>query len=379
MRHVALLIPTLDRIGGAERQVMLLARGLHARGWRVSVVALSGNGGAVAAELSSAGIAFTSLDMRKGLADPRGWLRLHRWLRSEQPEILHAHLPHAAWMARWSRLAAPVRVLVDTIHTSATGTIGRRIGYRWSAWLPDRVTAVGESVREAWVGARMVAASRCVVIANGVDTDAFHPDCELRATRRRELGLRDQFLWFAAGRLDPVKDYATMLRAFAQTPANARLVIAGTGPLEDELRKLATALEIENRVRFLGFEPDVRTWMQAADGFLLSSRWEGLPMGLIEAGACGLPAVATDVPGTREVIVDAETGWLVPAADPAALAAKMTALMQASPEDRRAMGDCARQRVVERFSLSSVLDRWEALYRDLLERNPRPRHRARSR
>jgi len=379
MSHVALLIPTLDRIGGAERQVILLARGLHARGWRVSVIALSGTGGAAAAELSSHGITFASLEMRKGLADPRGWLRLHRWLHREQPEILHAHLPHAAWLARWSRLAAPVRVLVDTIHTSSTGTLGRRIGYRLSAWVPDRVTAVGEAVREAWLAARMVSANQCVLIPNGVDTDAFHPDANARRTRRRELGLSNEFLWFAAGRLDPVKDYSTKLRAFAQTSANARLVIAGTGPLEDELRKLASTLAIEDRVRFLGFEPDVRTWMQAADAFVLSSRWEGLPMGLIEAGACGLPVVATDVPGTREVIVDAETGWLVLAADPAALAAKMSTLMQATPEARRAMGSLARQRVIERYSLNSILDRWEALYGELLERNSRPMRWARSR
>jgi len=80
LNHVALLIPGLDRIGGAERQLMLLAKGLRGRGWRVSVVALSGTGGDAAAELAGAGIAFLSLEMRKGLADPRGWLRFHRWL-----------------------------------------------------------------------------------------------------------------------------------------------------------------------------------------------------------------------------------------------------------------------------------------------------------
>jgi len=98
MSHVALIVPGLDRIGGAERQVILLAGGLVKRGWRVSVVALSGTGGNAAAELVSAGVDFLSLEMRKGLADPRGWIRFHRWLKQEQPDVVHAHLPHVRQM-----------------------------------------------------------------------------------------------------------------------------------------------------------------------------------------------------------------------------------------------------------------------------------------
>jgi glycosyltransferase involved in cell wall biosynthesis len=373
VNHAGLIIPTLDRIGGAERQVMLLAAGLRARGWRVSVITLSGAGGAAAAELTCAGVEFLSLEMCKGLADPRGWFRFNRWLRRERPDIVHAHLPHAAWLARWSRLAAPVSVLVDTIHTSATGTIGRRAGYLLSRWLPDRVTAVSAGVRDAWIAAGMTSSEQCIVISNGVDTGVWLPDEAVRVARRSELGLGHEFLWFAAGRLEPVKDYATMLRAFAQTPRRGRLVIAGSGPLQAELHRLASALEIADRVRFLGFEPAVRQWMQTADAFLLSSLWEGLPMGPIEAAACGLPAVATDVPGTGEVIVDGQTGFLAPAGDPGSLAARMRALMQLFPEERKAMGDRARRRANELFSLSAVLDRWEQLYRELLDRNPYPR------
>lgn len=374
MSHVALLIPTLDRIGGAERQLILLAYGLRSRGWRVSVITLSGAGGDVAVDLASAGILFLTLEMRKGLADPRGWIRLNRWLRRGKPEIVHAHLPHAAWMARWSRLAAPVRVAIDTIHSSSTGTLGRRVGYRWSRWLPDRVTAVGEAVRQAHLDAGMVSPRQIAVIPNGVDTQLWKPDAGSRAARRREMGLTDEFLWLAVGRLEPVKDYPTMLRAFAQAPGSSLLIVAGSGPQESELRSLSVALGIARRVRFLGFEPDVRAWMQAADGFLLTSLLEGLPMGLIEAGASALPAVATDVAGTGEVIADGQTGWLAPARSSSAVAEKMTILVNAAAEERRAMGERARQRVVGHYSLDAVLDRWETLYDELLALNPAPRH-----
>ncbi len=192
-------------------------------------------------------------------------------------------------------------------------------------------------------------------------------------TLRNELNLEDKFLWFTAGRLDAVKDYPALLRAMVKVPESARLVIAGSGPLEGELLRLSTLLGLERRVRFIGFDRDVLRWMQTADGFVLSSRWEGLPMGLLEAAACALPAVATDVPGTREVIVDGETGWLSPGRrcrrtgrgnDPDDANCRLRML--------RTMGQRARQNVIDRFSLNAVLDRWEAQYEELLKRNPRP-------
>ena len=372
MSHIALVIPGLDRIGGAERQVILLAKGLQRRGWRVSVLALTGAGGDAAADLIAAGAGFLSLQMHKGLADPRGWIRLHRWLRRESPDVVHAHLPHAAWLARWSRLAAPVRVVVDTLHSCSTGSLGRRLGYRWSGWLVDRVTAVSHAAAAAHLSARMAIAGKLVVLPNGVDVEAWRPNAPVRTAVRRELGLDEEFLWLAAGRLDPVKDYPTLLAAMASVPDPARLLIAGSGPLQDELLRLSAQLGLEQRVRFLGFEPDLRRWMRAADGFVLSSRCEGLPMGLLEAAACALPAVATDGPGTPEVLVHGQTGWLAPAGDCTALAESMTRMMQTAPEVRRAMGERARQLVIERFSLETILDRWEALYSDLLRRNPRP-------
>lgn len=376
MKKIALLIPGLDRIAGAERQLMLLAQGLARRGWRVSVIALTGAGGDAAATLRSDGVAFLSLRMKKGLSDPRGWIRLRRWLRSENPEIVHAHLPHAAWMARWSRLAAPVRVVIDTIHTTATGTPGRRWGYRWSRWLPDKVTAVSYAVAEAYSAARMATAAQLTVVPNGIDADRWKPDAALRNKLRDELGMQSSFLWLAVGRLEEVKDYPALLHAMAALPPDAQLVIAGSGTLKDELMALSKALALENRVRFLGFEPDLLRWMQAADGLVLSSRWEGLPMAVLEAAACEVPAVVTDVAGTREAVLPGETGWLAQAGDADNLAATMRRLMSRSEAERSAMGACARHFVLRKFSLNAVLDQWEALYAQLLAANPVPKRRA---
>ncbi len=366
MSHAAIAIPGLNRIGGAERQAMLLAKGLRRRGWRVSMVALYGDGGPAAAELRQDGVPFTSLEMRKGLADPRGWIRFHRWLKREQPDVLHAHLPHAAWLCRWSRLAASVPAVIDTLHSSATGSGGRRAGYRLSSWMPDHVTAVSQATAVSHVAAGMVRKENLSIVGNGIEVEAWAPNPRARIAARHELGLKDEFLWMAVGRLEPVKDYPTLLRAMTRAPETARLLILGTGPLEADLKQLAAQFGLDSRVRFLGFKPDVEHWMQAADGFVLSSRYEGLPMVLLEAGACGVPAVVTNVPGTREVLVDGVNGWLARAADPKSLNEAMTRLMHMPLEERYAMGECARRRVTDEFSLETVLNRWERLYEALL-------------
>ncbi len=369
--HAAMVIPTLDRIGGAERQAMLLAVGLRRRGWRLTVVALEGTGGAAAVELRTAGVEFFSLGMRKGLADPRGWTRFIGWLRRSKPNVVHAHLPQATWLVRWSRLFAPAPVVLDTLHSSSTGGPGRRMSYRLSRSLPDQVTAVSRSVADSHLSRRLVRSAALTVLPNGVDAEEWLPDAQVRASVRKEMGLQDEFVWLAVGRLEMVKDYPTLLRAMVAVPPPARLVIAGSGPLLNNLARLSSHLGLHERVKFLGFEPNVKRWFQAADGFVLSSRWEGLPMALLEAAACALPVVATDVPGSREIVLDGETGTLVPPADASALAWAMTAMMRTPPEERRRMGACARQRILEQFSLESSFDRWEQLYGTLLNRHSR--------
>ena len=360
--RAAFVIPGLDRIGGAERQTILLAEGLHRRGWDTAVVALTGSSSTAASKLREAGIGFLNLEMRKGVADPRGWFRFARWLKYWQPHVVHAHLPHASWLARWSRLSFPGYALVDTLHSSSTGCRTRHLGYRLSGWLAGRVTAVSEAVAHSHCTANLVNPRRLTVLPNGVDTGTLMPDESLRHLVRGELGTKDQFLWIAAGRLAPVKDYPALLHALSLLPPRAHLLIAGEGSLRSELEQLVHELQIHDRVRFLGFVSGIGHYLCAADAAVLSSQWEGLPMVLLEAGACGLPCVATDVPGSREAVTDGQNGLLAAPGNPHALAEKMRQLMDTPPVLRQAMGMRARQRVVRQCSMDTVLDRWEQLY-----------------
>ncbi|HEY2466677.1 MAG TPA: glycosyltransferase [Terracidiphilus sp.] len=370
--HIAFLIPSLDRIGGAEQQLTLLAKGLAHRGWRVSIIVLSGSGGRACIELRSDNVVCLSLHMRKGLADPRGWIQLHRWIRCNRPDVVHAHLPHAVLMARWSRFLAPVRALVETIHSPAVGGPIRRFAYRISAEQPDVVTAVSRTAGAPWLIERMVHEGQLAILPNGIDMDHWKRQPEVRRAIRQSLGLGDEFVWLAVGRLHPVKDHTTLLRAFARVPVSTGLLIVGSGPLESELRRLAGNLGIESRVQFLGFQSNVLPWIQAADAFVLTSLWEGLPMAFLESAACELPAIYIDIPAMRELNRDQPNPCAIPVGDSNALGAAMSAMMRRTEQERYALGRHMRQSVADQFNLPSVLDHWEETYRALLALKPCP-------
>jgi glycosyltransferase involved in cell wall biosynthesis len=362
-RRIAMLIPTLDQIGGAERQVILLSKELARRGWQATLLTLSGTGDGVAAELTAANVSYISLGMRKAWIDPRGWLRYLAWHRHHRAAILHAHLPHATWFARCSRLIAPAPILVDTIHTSKTGSRARRWGYKLSHWLTTQVTCVSQAVAAAVQTAGMARSVK--VVPNGVPL----PPYDLSARPEDETPFR----WIAVGRLAPVKDYPTLLRAFAALPCAPTLQIAGTGPDEANLRTLARQLGIVCRVDFAGFHADIQPLLAHADGFVLSSLWEGLPVSVLEASAAGLPIVATGAAGTREAMIPGKSGLLVPVGDVVALTNAMARIMTLPRAERLRMGANGRQFVAETRSIEKVADRWEQLYASLQSSHPNPR------
>jgi glycosyltransferase involved in cell wall biosynthesis len=353
-----LMLATARTGGGAEAQAASLAAALEERGWEVRIASL----------LADEGL---SLGMRAGVPDPRGLLRLLAMLQSFRPAILHGHLFHANLMARAARLLWPAPVVISTLHSIAesgrtsTGTRLRDFAYRITDPLADATVAVCEAVAERHVAARAVRARGIHAVPNGVDTSRFHPDPGLRQAWRQRLGVTDEFVWVAAGRLMWKKDYPALLRAFA-AGVPGTLLIAGDGPLDAQLRAMAATLRLSTR--FLGRVDDMPGLLNAADCLVLSSQIEGLPMVLLEAAACGVPAVATRAGGAGEAVADGETGFLCPVGKAEELAAAARRMAALPPEDRAAMGSRARRRAVEKFDLRVVAAQWDALYRRLLER-----------
>jgi glycosyltransferase involved in cell wall biosynthesis len=321
-------------------------------------------------DLEAAGIPVFSLGIRRKLPDLGPVLRFARIIRKWRPDIVHSHMVHANLLARIVRFLAPIPVLICSARSIDEGGRFREILYRLTDSLCDLTTQVSQAGLERYVRMGAVPRHKIRYIPNGVDTERFKPNLEDRLKFRKELGV-DGFVWLAVGRFDPPKDYPTMLQAFARVVhkhSNTILLIAGDGPLRKNMENLARELGIEKRTKFLGIRRDIPQLMNAADAYVMSSSWEGMPNVLLEASATGLPIVATDVGGNREIVLDGVTGFLVPPRNPEALARTMLRIMDLSDEERKEMGKRARKHIEVKFNLDRVVDLWEILYYELLEK-----------
>jgi glycosyltransferase involved in cell wall biosynthesis len=367
-----LFLSTTMGMGGADQQLLTLTGGLRARGHEVMIVSLTPLG-PMGLEARAQGIATESLEMRRGVPDPRGLVRLIRLVRAWRPEVLHSHMIHANIMARVLRLIAPVPALVSTIHSIYDGGRLRMAAYRLSNGLVDQMTIISQTAADRFISERIIPEKLLKVIPNSVDTDRFRNlPPGTRESVRRSLGIQGQFAWLAVGRFEIAKDYPNMLHALASVRRRhpeALLLLVGRGSLQTETEALTRTLGLAGSVRFLGVRRDVPEVMSAADGYVMSSAWEGMPIVLLEAAAAGLPIVATRVGGNQEVVQHEDTGFLVPPRDSEALAGAMLRLMELPATERRALGDRGCERVRTLYGLSQTVERWEQLYRQVLSRN----------
>ena len=353
-------------IGGAEMQVLELAKRLHSRGWPISVISMIAPK-ALARSFNEAGLEVEFLGMREGMPDPMGLLRLALILRRHRPAIVHSHMVHANLLARAVRILVRVPVVVCTAHSMIEGARWREWAYRLTDRFANLTTTISQAAVERYVRVGAVPQKRLRFLPNGVDVQRFQPDQTLRTAKRAELRLENHFAWLAVGRLVPAKNYALMLRAFASARnPNARLIIAGDGLLRPQLESLARQLDISTQVHFLGARIDVMELMNAADAYVMSSDWEGMPMVLLEASATGLPIVATHVGGNAEVVQHALTGLLVPPQQEEALADAMRTVMTLPPAKRALMGRLGRELTSVHYNVECVVDCWESLYWELL-------------
>jgi len=355
--------------GGAETQLVRLSTRLKSRGWKVGVVSLTPPK-AYVENLKAAGIPVFSLGIQRKLPDPRPVLRLAWIIWKWRPHIIHSFMVHANLLARLVRIFAPVPVLICSVRSINEGGRFRELLYRLTDPLCDLTTQLSRAGLERYVRIGAVPRRKIRYIPNGVDTERFKPNLEDRLKVRKELGI-DGFAWLAVGRFDPPKNYPTMLQAFARVihkHPDTVLLIAGDGPLKKTTENMARELGIEKQVKFLGIRCDIPQLMNAADAYVMSSSWEGMPNVLLEASATGLPIVATDVGGNSEIVLNGVTGFLVPPRNPEALAEAMLRLMSLSIEEREKMGKMARKHVEVNFNLDRIVDLWESLYYELLER-----------
>lgn len=349
-------------VGGAERVVTSLANEFVARGHNVCVVTLEAKRPSL--PLADA-VCLVELSARKSIGGLLHVLTsIHGAVQSFRPDVVHSHMIHSNIVTRVLRCMVSIPRVISTVHSTNEGGWPGMLAYRLSHRLADVTTNVSDEAVSAFERSRAVPKGQMLTVHNGIDTRAFSFSQVCRDQARYSLGVEPSArLILAVGRLVPVKNYPNLLQALARVSKKLewRLVIAGAGLLEAEIRQQSDRLGLMDRVSFLGVRRDVRNLMCAADVFVLSSDYEGFPMVVGEAMACERVVVATDCGGVAEFT--GGTGILVPPREPAALATGLTKALAMPKDEACQIGLHARKRVVSSFSLDSAADRWLTLYR----------------
>jgi len=367
-------------IGGLENGVVNLINRMPADRYRHVVIALADCDADFCARITRPDVDFISLHKAPGHGI-KLFPRVYRLLRQLAPSIVHTRNLAALEMTVPAK-AARVPVRIHGEHgwdTSDPGGVSRkyRLLRRLHAPFVTQYIALSGQLSSYLTQGVGISPARVTRICNGVDVSRFANGASRAALPDVPEGFLEpsSLVFGTVGRLQAVKDQVNLVRAFAQWRAGgsaaaqaARLVLVGDGPLRPLVESEIADAGLNGVVWLAGARDDVPAWMAAMDCFVLPSQAEGISNTLLEAMACGLPVVATDVGGNGELVADGTTGWLVPPNDPLALAGAMARLAE-DPAMRQRMAVAGRARAEAEFSLEAMVSAYMGVYDRMLARS----------
>lgn len=366
--RIALIIPTMD-LGGAEKQLCLLADGLPRDEFETHVLLLTREGPR-ARWLRERNVPVHLIGKRYKL-DPTALFRLRRLLQQLRPQLVHTWLfaansfgRVAARMASVPHIVASERC-VDLWKSSGHFLIDRKL-----SGFTEAITTNSAGVRDFYV-AHGIPEQLFRIIPNAIES-ASPPALSRSEVFQRLQIPTDRRLILSVGRLWPQKRYRDLIWAaelLATVNPDVTLVIIGDGPQRGELMRHRDALTTPDRVRFAGQRDDASELLPHADLFWIGSEYEGQSNAVLEAMRAGVPVVASDIPGNRDLVIHSETGLLVPLGDAADFARQSRHLLEHREEAER-MGEAGRDRIASRFTAESMVDGHTRLYRELTARDP---------
>jgi glycosyltransferase involved in cell wall biosynthesis len=357
-RRRVLILNATYVVGGAERNLQLLALHLHSR-FDLHVCSLY-QPGEIGEQIREAGIPFHAL-YGHSRTDWRVLPRFLSLLRRIRPEVLlTVDAPYAVLYAVLAKRLKLARKLVIAVHSFGKIKRTREMAFarRFAARATDTLIALAESHRRFLLEEEGWQAHEVVVIPNGVDLQRFTPE---GGNLREQWGLSPNTPAFGvvAG-LRPEKNLFRFLRVAQQVLSalmEARAFVVGDGELRHDLETSSQQMQCASRIVFTGALHDIPAVWRSLDVAVLTSDTEVLPMTLIEAAACAVPAVSTDVGAVRDVVLDGQTGFVVPVEDEDTLAERILYLLR-HPEERRAMGRRAREHAEAHFDLRQMVERY---------------------
>ena len=360
------IIDHLDA-GGAQSQLLEVARHLSKKRWAVSVISLSTSRIQLVEQFRASGVDVILINQSGKWSWPCFWV-LKRCLSQLKPQIVQTWLFTADLYGRLAARLAGVPVVIAAVRSVEPAKKQHYILVdRWLQEITDAVTVNAEAIRLVLREREQIREQKIRTIYNGVDLAVFSP-AAVNGQARHGLQLEASPVVGMVSRFMPEKDPLTFVQAaglIAAAVPEARFLIVGDGPLRNTLEVEAARLGISQRCVFTGFRADRAGLIQAMDVLVLSSLYEGCANVILEAMALAKPVVATHVGGNPELVEEDRTGFLVPVRDPQAMAKAVVVLLRDLPR-ARGMGQAGQRRIENDFSIEQMIGRTEALYQQLL-------------
>lgn len=348
-------------MGGAERQVCDLADNLTSRGYQVKIAYILEP---VIVQPKSENIELIWLGGKKSpLSMLKAFINLIKVIKKYQPDVVHSHMYHANILSRLAKVFTALPRLICTAHSNNEGGQLRMLSYRLTDSLADVFSNVSQDAVKEFEKKKAVAVNKMIATHNGIDTETFRFNSASRSLIRSNYNFEDKKIFIAIGRFHAAKDYPNLLNSFSdlvQKKSAVHLFIVGGGELRSSIEQMIADKNLTDHVTLLGIRKDVPELLSAADVFVLPSAWEGFGLVVAEAMACERVVVATDCGGVAEVL--GQEGFLVPPKDSNALMLAMEKAISLSDEEAKTMGAAARKRILEHYSLDSVVDNWLKIY-----------------
>ncbi|HEY9481100.1 MAG TPA: glycosyltransferase family 4 protein [Candidatus Paceibacterota bacterium] len=381
MRQKVLYFITKSNSGGAQRYVFDLATSLPKANFEALVAAGGAPESPLLRRLSEAGVrVIPIISLQRDVsvwADTKSFFEMFRICRMERPQVVHVNSSKAGGLGALCARLAGVPRIVFTCHGWAFNEERpwlSRTAIRFLSWLTVMLShiTIAVSNRDFIDGKKMpFCASKMFLVHNGIAEPQFKNRDLARASLAAVGKLsgiefpRDSLLFGAIGELHKNKGYEYMIRAFAIARKSRnfpyRLIIMGTGEEKENLKKLISSLDLETDIALLGHVENAASFLPAFDAFTLTSIKEGLPYTVIEAGFAGLPVVATNVGGVKEMIEDMKTGILVQTRKPDDIAQGLL-LLAKDPERALTYGAALREKVRAEFSLEQMIEKTVKVY-----------------
>jgi glycosyltransferase involved in cell wall biosynthesis len=352
-------------VGGLERMVESLSLGLAHRGYTVSVCCYDELGPG-ADLLNGHGVPVNLVRRRPGI-DWRLPPKIAKYLRLERCDILHCHNETAFFYGFLAAKIAGVQV-VYTEHSLTEEKRIREIVHSLFFRGTSMIVGVAEEIRERLAREEGAPRGKSRVIWNGRDGDIYSVrEKDFIRKKREELGIPPEaFIIGAVGRHFPEKNYGMLLKILSSLRQEFEtvLLMVGGGPLMDEFLRKAAEVKVRDYVFAMGDRSDAQDLYPVFDVFVLSSVREGMPLVVIEAMACGIPVVSTDVGGIRNIVQEGNTGFLVPSGDVPAMVNRIMGL-KADPAMRESFGRRAREYFEQYLSLDRMIDQYDDIYQEI--------------